>query len=470
MIKNFLRPLIPAWMLNTYHLKMGILAALWYGFPSRKIKVIGITGTNGKTTTCHLVNSIFKKAGYKTVIATTIDFEIDGKAEKNNQKMTTLSPFAVQKLLRKAKKAGCTVAIIEVTSHSLRQHRLWGIKFDSVALTNITHDHLDYHKDFNEYKYAKMLLFVNQPRVSVVNADDPSGPEFSKLNSDNKYLYSTTPNPKKAHSWNGSFLGIRKVITTKREVMFTVVVENFESKIENQNKNTQNILGIKINCQLIGKFNIANILCAVGIALGSGISPTDIHDGIEAIKTVRGRMEKIDEGQNFTVIIDYAHTPDAFEKVFNAIAPIVRARVITVHGATGARDKTKRPILGAISARHSDIVIITNEDPYHENPLTIMEEVKRGVDFRTESSKLKTNNHNLKLKTEGENLFLIEDRRLAVRKALELAKEKDIVLILGKGAEEVMAVGDSKSDHGYKLIPWNEREIVREELKLLHKS
>ena len=178
-------------------------------------------------------------------------------------------------------------------------------------------------------------------------------------------------------------------------------------------------------------------------------------------------MERIDEGQNFTVIIDYAHTPDAFEKVFDAIAPIVRARVITVHGATGARDKTKRPILGAISARHSDIVIITNEDPYHENPQTIMDEIKKGVDFRTENSKLKTQNQNIKLKTEGENLFLVEDRREAIAKALELAKEKDIVLILGKGAEEVMAVGDPKSDHGYKLIPWNEREIVKDELKNL---
>jgi len=463
-IKNLLRPIIPAWMLNIYHLKMGILAVFWYGLPSRKIKVIGITGTNGKTTTAHLVNSIFKKAGYKTAVATTIDFEIAGKTQKNNNKMTTMSPFAMQKFLREAKNAGCKVAIIEVTSHALLQHRLWGIKFDTVALTNITHDHLDYHKNFNEYKYAKMLLFVNNPRVSVVNLDDPSAPDFAKLKASKKYLYSV--NSKSIRDNSGSNSGLigelytRKIIASPREVMFTAVTPIGEVVIDNQ---------------LPGKFNISNSLCAVGVALGSDIALETIRDGIEEIKLVRGRMEKVDEGQNFTVIIDYAHTPDAFEKVFDAIAPIVRARVITVHGATGARDKTKRPILGTISARHSDILIITNEDPYHEPPMTIMEEVKKGIPV---SSRAKPRDPSISVgmtksanyKVLNETLFLIEDRRLAIRTALELAEPRDVVLILGKGAEEVMAVADPKADHGYKLIPWNEREIVKEELNKVLRS
>lgn len=458
--KNFLRPLVPAWLLNIYHLKLGILACVWYGFSARRLKVIGITGTNGKTTTCHLVNSIFKTAGYTTAMATTIDFEIAGKITRNNQKMTTLSPFALQKFLRDAKRAGCQVAIIEVTSHALLQHRVWGIKFDTVALTNITHDHLDYHKNFNEYKYAKMLLFVNRPRISVVNLDDPSGAEFAKLKSNQKYLYSiASKNIRDDSKFNSNSIGelyTRKIIASPKEVMFTAVTPTGQIVIDNQ---------------LPGKFNISNSLCAVGIALGSDIKLETIRDGIEAVKAVRGRMEKIDPlrqsadggGQNFTVIIDYAHTPDAFEKVFDAIAPIVRKKVITVHGATGARDKTKRPILGAISSRHSDIVIITNEDPYHEPPMDIIKQVYDGA-VRGQKNKSSLGSQVLAGSQRPSPILIIEDRRLAIRKALELAQPGDIVLILGKGAEEVMAVADPHADHGYKLIPWNEREIVKDEL------
>lgn len=449
-IKNLLRPLIPTWMLNIYHVKMGIIAAVVYGFPSRRLKVIGITGTNGKTTTAHLVTKIFERAGNKVAMATTISLQIGTTAVKNNQKMTTMSPFALQRFLRSAVKAGCNVAVIEVTSHSLLQHRVWGIRFDSVALTNITHDHLDYHPTFNDYKHAKMLLFSRSPRVAVINGDDPSASDFVTLPAGERYIYSLTHVPsdviKKAGSGTTHEIVARKIIASPRETMFTAVTPTGQIVIDNK---------------LPGKFNVSNTLTAVGIGVGNGIRLDDIRDGIEAVTQVRGRMERVECGQPFTVIIDYAHTPDAFEKVFDAIAPIVRKRVIAVHGATGARDTTKRPILGAISGRLADIVVITNEDPYREDPLAIMKEVAAGVPKGAPKGKPKI---------ENENVFLIEDRRAAIKKALELAEPRDVVLILGKGAEEVMAVGDPKADHGYKLIPWNEREIVKEELGKVTRS
>lgn len=448
-LKNLLRPLVPAWMLNIYHLKMGILAAVMYGFPSRRLKVIGITGTNGKTTTAHLVTKIFERAGNKVAMATTISLQIGAITVKNNQKMTTMSPFALQRFLRNAVRAGCNVAVIEVTSHALLQHRVWGIRFDSVALTNITHDHLDYHPTFGDYKHAKMLLFGRSPRVAVINGDDPSASDFAALPAGERFIYSLTHVPadviKKAGSGTTNEIVARKIIASPRETMFTAVTPVGQIVIDNK---------------LPGKFNVSNTLTAVGIGVGNGIRLDDIRDGIEAVTQVRGRMERIECGQPFSVIIDYAHTPDAFEKVFDAIAPIVRKRVIAVHGATGARDTTKRPILGAISGRLADIVIITNEDPYHEDPLAIIKEVAAGVPKGAPKGKPKIENN---------NLFLIENRRAAIKKALELAEPRDVVLILGKGAEEVMAVGDPKADHGYKLIPWNEWEIVKDELSKLQK-
>lgn len=446
-IKNKLRNILPEGLINNYHLMNGFLAVLMYRFPSKGMKVIGITGTNGKTTTIHYTAQIFRSAGFKVAMASTIDFQIGDKITKNNQKFTTLSPYALQKFLRLARNSGCNVAVIEVTSHALVQHRLYGIKFDTVAFTNITHDHLDYHKTFERYIQAKQLLFSHNPRVSVVNSDDPNALKFLNFPANEHYAYSlsqVTPEADKIASvGNGGSIVARKIIANSKETMFTAVTP---------------VGQVVINNQLPGRFNISNALAAVGIGLGNDISLQTIKLGIERVELVRGRMEKINSGQPFTVIIDYAHTPDAFEKIFESIAPIARKRIIAIHGATGARDKTKRPILGSISGRFADIVIITNEDPYHEDPNEIIQTVANGVPQGAPKGKPKI---------KGENLFLIEDRREAIAKGLTLAQPGDVVLVLGKGAEEVMAVGDPKADHGFKLIPWNERAIVQEELEKL---
>jgi UDP-N-acetylmuramyl-tripeptide synthetase len=446
-LKNKLRDKLPPKVIDTWHFSNGFLAALIYGYPTRKMKVIGITGTNGKTTTCHFTASIFSQAGYKVAMTTTIDFQIGAKIIKNNQKFTTLSPFSLQKFLNQARKAGCNVAILEVTSHALAQHRLHGIHFDTVAFTNITHDHLDYHKTFANYLAAKQLLFLNNPRVSVVNNDDPNALKFLQFPASKHYAYSlsqVSPEVDKVISLGaGGPIVARKIIASSKETMFTAVTPIGQIVIDNH---------------LPGRFNISNALAAIGIGIGNDLNLNIIKAGIEKVHLVRGRMEKIDAGQPFTVVIDYAHTPDAFEKIFESIAPIARKNIIAVHGATGARDKTKRPILGAISGRFADIVIITNEDPYHENPQEIMKSVAAGVPQGAPKNKPKVI---------GENLFLIEDRREAIAKSLNLAQPGDVVLVLGKGAEEVMAIGDPKADHGFKLIPWNERKIVQEELEKL---
>jgi UDP-N-acetylmuramoyl-L-alanyl-D-glutamate--2,6-diaminopimelate ligase len=442
-IKNKLRDILPPSAIDTWHKANGVLAALLYGFPSRRMKVIGITGTNGKTTTAHFVSSIFQAAGLHIAMATTIDFQIGTKVWNNNQKQTTMSPFALQKFLRQARAAGCNTAVLEVTSHALVQHRLWSIVFDTVVFTNITHDHLDYHKTFEEYTAAKQRLFKQNPRVSVVNGDDPNVLAFLNFPAHKHFVFSLKQALDiKAKSLYEPILA-RKVINGTRETMFTAITPNGQ---------------VVVNNQLPGRFNISNALAAIGVGIGSDIPLETIKIGIEKVAEVRGRMEKVNLGQDFTVILDYAHTPDAFEKIYEAIGPIARARIITVHGATGARDKTKRPILGALSGRFSDIVIVTNEDPYHEDPMSIIKVVADGVTRGTLQAKPKVLN---------ETLFLIEDRREAIHKALAIAKKGDVVLILGKGAEEVMAVGDTKGNHGFKLIPWNEREIVKEELKKL---
>lgn len=433
-IKNFFRPFAPAWLLDFYHLKLGILAAYCYGFPARKLKVIGITGTNGKTTTAYLTHAIFQEAGQKTALATTVAFAIGERFTRNNQKMTTLSPFALQAFLRQAVRAGCSRVVIEVTSHALVQHRVWGINFDTVALTNITHDHLDYHQTFADYRAAKLQLFQSLPRVSVSNLDDLSGALFAQQKANIALTYALD---QKAD------ITARKIIASTTKTEFTAILPEGQ---------------LTINLPLAGKFNLSNALAAVAIALGSDIPNRAIASALEKFSGVPGRMEQVKLGQDFEVIIDYAHTPDALEKIFAVLVPTCKGRIIHVFGATGTRDTTKRPILGAISGRQADISIVTDEDPYHEDPLAIIQQVAAGVPKGATRQKPKIKN---------ETFFVQPDRRTAIASALALARRNDIVLITGKGHEQVMAVADSRANHGYKLIPWNERKIVQEELEKL---
>lgn len=424
-MKDFLRKILPESFILWTHKVRAIAANIWYGFPSRHLKVIGVTGTNGKTTTCHLISGILEEAGYKVGMLTTIDFKIGEEIVQNTTKMTTLNPFILQNNLFKMAKVGCHYAIIETTSHAISQYRNWGIRYHAAVLTNITHDHLDYHKNFQEYRNTKLKLFSKNPQVSVINLDDESAKIFLAQGAKKTYAYAIE---------NKANIVAKKILYEKGGSLFTLVGDFGQ---------------ITINLALPGKFNIYNAMASFCVGLGENIDTQTIKKALELTCGVPGRMEKIDCGQNFAVIIDFAHTPDGLMNVFETVKYGSRGRIIHVGGATGERDRTKRPILGALSGKYADITIVTNEDPYSEDPQKIIEEVAKGVPRGAGKDNPKTL---------GKNFFLEPNRKTAILKALSMTKKDDIVLITGKGCETKMAISHNQ------FIPWSDREIVEEEL------
>ncbi len=421
MIKSYFRKILPSSIILWTHKVRGMLAALIYRLPAKNIRVIMVTGTNGKTTTCHMINAILKAANYRVAMATTIDFKIDNKEWKNTSKMTTLSPFALQKFIREAVKAGCHWLVLETTSHAIAQHRIWGIKPKIAVLTNITHDHLDYHGNLEEYRNTKAKIF-KEAEVSIINLDDKSASYFQHLDLPKVIFYGIDSKPD---------LLAKKIILEPTGSMFTVITP---------------IGQVAINLNLPGKFNIYNALGALAVGVEFQLNLELIRSALESITNIPGRMEKVELGQPFTVIIDYAHTPDALEKIYQTLELTRKGRLIAVFGACGDRDRSKRPIMGALAGRFADIVIVTDEDPYSEEPVKIIEEVASGVN----RGETKSNP-----KIPGKNFFKILNRRDAIEKAFELAQSDDVVLITGKGAEECMVVKDKK-------IPWSDRKVIKE--------
>lgn len=444
-IKRFFRKYFNQKTVNYYHLFTAVLAKVIYGFPGRKLKVIGITGTNGKTTTAHLVTAVLEAAGKKVGMTTTIDFQIAGDKWDNNMKMTTVNPFLLQKLLKRMVTANCEYAVIEVTSIALDQSRLWGINFETVVFTNLTHDHLDYHQTMNEYRGAKERLFANRPFLSVINVDDPSAEAFLKYTANRTLTYGVR---------NAASVMAKKIYQRPGGSDFVMLYGQRQSSI---------------SLPLPGEFNVYNALAATAVGLGLGLIMEEIILGLRSVESVAGRMEVVDAGQAFTVIVDYAHTPDALQKVYETVRPTVRGKLISVLGATGRRDKTKRPILGALAGRFADFVFVTNEDPYDEDPLTIIDEVAEGVPRgRPKRGRMKVKKGDeqedvsIKYRENGEDIWWwrVPDRKEAIARALEMARPQDVVIITGKGAEKVMAVSDG---HGsYKMVPFSDRAVLEE--------
>jgi len=410
----------------------GWVAAAIYGYPGRKLKIIGVTGTNGKTTTCNMIARILEKASYRVGLATTINFKVDKEEWVNKTKMTTVSPFALQKFLKQCLDAGCHWVVIETTSHAIAQHRNFGINYQIAILTNITHDHLDYHKTFDEYRDTKAKLFSTGNTINILNGDDKSIAHFLKLPSKDIVVYGTESPEGGRVGGRPDVLG-KKIILESTGSMFTVVTPNSQ---------------IAINLRLPGKFNIYNTLAALSVAYILKIHLDVAKQALEGIDNVPGRMEKVEMGQSFAVIIDYAHTPDALEKVYQTLTAAKRARIISVLGACGDRDRSKRPILGALAGKFADIVIIADEDPYTEDPERILEEVASGVPRGADPKDPKV---------EGKNFFVIPDRKEAIAHAINLAYKDDIVLITGKGAEECMVVGHEK-------VPFSDKKVAKEAL------
>lgn len=439
-LKSNLKKIVPKSAINWYHLAKANWANFSYGNPGKKLKVYGITGTNGKTSTAIFLHSILEVSGVKAGLATTALFSDGNKKYRNTKKMTTMSPSALNKLLAQIVENGATDAVVEVTSHALDQHRVHGINFDTVIFTNLSHDHLDYHKTKAAYQKAKEKLFAKPHRISVVNADDKLRNTFLGFKASRKIVFSTKEGVAKRIGAEQADFGIiyaTDIKPTSFGIEFTLNIDK-ES--------------IRIYLKTPGFFNISNALAAASAARSSNISLVNIKKGLEAVEVLPGRMESLSYGQKFKIYIDYAHTPDGLMKVFESIAPTVKGRLIHVGGATGNRDKSKRIILGALAGKFADIIIVTNEDPDNENPEDIIEQVSSGVRRGAAHKRIE----------EGKNFFKILDRSEAISFALSMAKANDVVLITGKGDETSMVVDG-------KLVPYSDREEIKKALKALKK-
>ncbi|MFA4995870.1 MAG: UDP-N-acetylmuramoyl-L-alanyl-D-glutamate--2,6-diaminopimelate ligase [Patescibacteria group bacterium] len=421
---------------NKLHLLKAKVANFQSGYPSKKIKVIGVTGTKGKTSVCNMIASVLDAAGIKNAMETTINTKIGDKVTPHKTKtrwVTTPPASVVQKFLKEAVKEGCEYAILEVSSQAIDQNRIYGIDFDVLVYTNLSHEHMEYHKTRENYLAAKLKLFIDNPEAkSVVNMDDANWTKFHGLPAREKFLYSV----KKSVDHG---IVARKILPSANSITFTAAYENGQNTV---------------NLNLPGVFNVQNALAAFCAGLALNIDPEKIKKGLESIELISGRMEaiKVSKDQDFTVIVDYAHNADSLKNVYETIREGMKnsgGRLIAVLGATGRRDATKRPIMGALAGRYADLVIFTDEDPYDEEPSAIIEEVAEGIH---KGAKKK---HQWRL---HRNYWKVLDRAQAIHKAIKEAQKNDVVVITGKGAEEVMAVGLDK------FIPFSDRKIAKEEL------
>lgn len=473
LLLNKVKHYIPQKLFNAlqpaYHYLLAAAAAARYGWPSDKLIVVGVTGTTGKTTSVYLTAKMLKAAGYKTGFTSTAMFS-DGENEwLNDKKMTLPGRFFTQEMLKRMVKNGCHYAIVETTSQGIEQYRHRFINYDILIFTGLYPEHIEAHGSFLKYKQAKGKLFerlkncktkyvddkkriikadsglkkIEANRVKktvIVNGDDDHAAYFLEYWAEEKMAY-------------GQKTDNRKQTTEKVKL-----VEYGEIKSDNQGVGFE-INQIEIKLNLLGEYNAANAMTAVCLGLSQGLTLESIKAGLEKVKGIPGRMEIFTsprpspskgEGEaGFTVIVDYAFEPEALAKTYQTIIKLEHNKIIHVLGSCGGgRDAARRPKLGALAGARADTVIVTNEDPYDDDPKLIIGQVAAGAENAG--------------KVADENLFKIEDRRRAVRKALTLARENDIVLITGKGCEQAICVAD-----GVK-IPWDDRQVVREELLKLN--
>lgn len=439
-MKHTISKLLPQPTKNKFHKLQASWSNFLAGHPSKKIKLIGVTGTKGKTTICNLIAGILDAAGEKCAMETTINTKIASTITMHTEKsrwVTTPPTSVINKLLKKAIKAGCKYVILEVTSQAIDQYRVWGLNFDILIYSNLSHDHLDYHGTRENYLNAKVKVFKDNPEtIAIINADDQNAQVFIDVRNKRQILYSI-----KKPLENG--VVARKILESPTGTIFTAVFGGNQTTID---------------LQIPGKFNVSNALAAIATGIACGIPVDKIKYGLEEIAGIPGRMERIrvSPKQDFEAIVDYAHNADSLKNVYETISQALLKRggkIIAVLGATGRRDKTKRPIMGALAGRYADFVFVTNEDPYDEDPMEIIEQVAAGI-LRGKKGKWRLN----------KNYFKILDRHEAISKAIKMAERGDIVIITGKGAEEVMAVGENKFE------PFSDRRVVKYELSKRFKT
>ncbi len=422
-MKNLIKKLFP-FLINWYHFILPLLGTFLFGFPSKKIKVIGVAGTDGKTTTVNLIAKILEQAGHKTAAISSIHFKIGTKEWKNTLKMAMPGRLKLQRFLRDAVRAGCQYAVLEVSDEGIKQHRHRFINFKVAVLTNITPEHIEAHGSFEKMRAENEKLFQIAKETHIINLDDENRLFFSKYSAKKKYGYGL------------------KISSIKSTSNFQTIIAKSTQVLNNGIKFF--IGDISFQLKLLGEFNISNVLAAICFGLSEGISLEECQKALEKIEMVPGRMEVIIK-EPFAVIVDYAHTVVALEKVYQTIRAIrdktQNKKMICVFGSCGGgRDKWKRAKFGKIAAQYCDEIILTNEDPYDENPGQILSEIKSGIGGANPSLVV----------------YEILDRREAIKKALILAKPGDVVIITGKGGEPWMCVA------GGRKIPWDDRKIVKE--------
>jgi UDP-N-acetylmuramoyl-L-alanyl-D-glutamate--2,6-diaminopimelate ligase len=404
-----------------YHWGKAAFYATRYGFPGRKMTVIGVTGTNGKTTTSFMIWKMLNSAGRKTGLMTTVGWGID-EIHEQVEHMTTVDSGLLNQRIKKIADAGAEYLVLELTSHALAQHRAVGVPIDIAVMTNVTHEHLDYHKTFERYRDAKRKLF-KMARYGVINADDPSA-EYFESDID-KYI---------TYGIEYGDLQAKKIQLSPYSVKYNIPKAD---KLE-------------IETQIGGRFNVYNSLACVAVGKRLGLTDEEIQNGIHALTSVEGRMVKIDEKQDFTAIMDYAHTPDAFEKLFPDMRKATKGKLIVMFGSAGGRrDPSKRKPMGEIAGKYADIVVLTEEDDRDTPGMEILEQIAEGA---RESGK-----------KDDEDLFLVLDRPSAILKACQLAKAGDTVLFLGKGNEKTIERADGA--HAYY-----EEDEIRKALKKIKKN
>ena len=391
---------------------VGKVATLFYGDPSRKLKLVGVTGTNGKTTIATLLYNMFRKFGHKCGLLSTVCNYIEGEAIPADH--TTPDPIELNRLLAQMVEAGCEYAFMECSSHAIAQKRIGGLKFAGGLFTNLTRDHLDYHKTFENYRDAKKAFFdgLEKDAFAITNADDKNGMVMVQNCKAQIKTYSTR---------------------TMADFKAKIIECHFEGMYLEIN-------GKEVGVQFIGKFNVSNLLAVYGAAVMLGKEPEDILLILSTLKSVNGRLEPIHSPEGYTAIVDYAHTPDALENVLNAIHEVLngKGKVITVCGAGGNRDKGKRPLMAQEAVKQSDKVIITSDNPRFEEPQDIINDMLAGLDQK-----------------QMKKVLSIVDRREAIRTACMLAEKGDVILIAGKGHEDYQEIKGVKHH-------FDDKEVVRE--------
>ena len=427
MLASF-KKLVPEPIKKIYHFIQALIGALIFLFPSRRLKVIGITGTDGKTTTVHLIYHILNEAGKSASMISTVEAKIGDKSIETGFHVTTPSPFTVQHLLKKIANFGCEYAVLEVTSHGLEQERVAFVKFFAGVITNVTHEHLDYHKNYENYLSAKAKLLSNV-KIRVLNVDDESFETLKEKGSGQLFTYGIK---------NSADFSAKNIKLSKGGLEFEVGANHKRKPFKKESRKI-------IKSGVTGEYNVFNILGAFTLAKAIGIEEEKILKALANFKGVPGRMQPVDEGQNFDVFVDFAHTPNALREALKALRVFAKGRIIVVFGSAGERDIDKRPMMGKIATELADLSIFTAEDPRSEDVNKINDQIASGA----------LNAGGIPNRT----FWKITDRAAAINTAIgTLAKEGDTVAIFGKGHEQSMNIAGRE-------YPWSDEFVARNALR-----